>query len=255
MFKEDETLIYAVFLTAGLFSILCIFIIILSYQVIQTRIKKEKAFQRIIFNTEEKERNRIAEELHDDLGAKLSAVKMHNEIIMDITDDPIIEEHAVMNAEIVNIVTSEIRLICKNYSSSFLKIHGLNMGLSNMKDILFSSIPALTFRFDTSGLKIQPGSEFSIALFRIIQELVNNSIKHSGCSEIKVNVHTHQNKLVLDYSDNGKGFNPADQSTEGMGLMNIRARINLYNGKMNYNSQNGKGTVFNFNFPASSVTV
>ena len=78
-------------------------------------------------------------------------------------------------------------------------------------------------------------------MYRIVCELINNSLKHSGCSEINLSLSKSGNLLSLDYSDNGKGFDPEAMTDCGMGLSNIASRINSLNGTFDIASAKGRG--------------
>ena len=96
-------------------------------------------------------------------------------------------------------------------------------------------------------------NNFGINLFRIIQELVNNSVKHSNCSEISISLSYASDILNLQYSDNGNGFDSKMVREKGMGLSNIDARTKLFNGKYTLESVPGKATAYNFIFDYSPV--
>ena len=78
-------------------------------------------------------------------------------------------------------------------------------------------------------------------LYRVICELINNSLKHSGCSTIALSLAQNGSELMLDYSDNGRGFNPQAMMDCGMGLSNIASRINSLGGTFDISSSKGKG--------------
>lgn len=78
-------------------------------------------------------------------------------------------------------------------------------------------------------------------MYRVVCELVTNSLKHSGCSEIRLSLSTSGDELELQYSDNGRGFNPQAMMDCGMGLSNINSRINTLNGALDIVSSKGRG--------------
>ena len=78
-------------------------------------------------------------------------------------------------------------------------------------------------------------------MYRVVCELVANSLKHSGCSEIRLSLTSSGDILALQYSDNGRGFNPQAMMDCGMGLSNINSRINSLNGELDIRSSKGKG--------------
>ena len=90
-------------------------------------------------------------------------------------------------------------------------------------------------------------------VFRILQELVNNSIKHASCSKINISINQIPGELTLNYMDNGIGFDITNENKKGMGLANIDARVRLYEGQYILVTSPGKGTSYNIVFKNQSI--
>ena len=84
-------------------------------------------------------------------------------------------------------------------------------------------------------------TDIEVIMYRVVCELVTNSLKHSGCSEIRLSLSASGDLLELQYTDNGRGFNPQAMMDCGMGLSNINSRINSLNGEFDIRSSKGKG--------------
>ena len=111
----------------------------------------------------------------------------------------------------------------KNFISRSVSLHGISINFStNLR----------AERFD---------SDVEVIIYRVICELINNSLKHSGCSAITLSLHFVTNHLHLEYTDNGKGFNPQAMTDCGMGLSNIASRVNSLSGTLDISSRRGEG--------------
>ena len=99
----------------------------------------------------------------------------------------------------------------------------------------------MRIRFTTNLRAERFDTDIEVILYRVVCELINNSLKHSGCSEINLSLSSGGDTLTLDYSDNGCGFNPAAVMDCGMGLSNIVSRVHSINGHCNVEGAKGKG--------------
>lgn len=194
-----------------------------------------------IIQTEEKERSKMAEELHDGLGPLLSTLNIYANIIQE-TSDP--KKRRMANDRIQNTIKEAI--ICLKEISNNLSPHVLhNFGLTRaVKDFIASlrGMERFDFKIDSNlADRLEPKIEFSI--YRAVVELINNSIKYSEASVISISILQDKNTLYVKYSDNGKGFeyDKVQRDGKSMGLHNISSRINSLNGKFNLKSQPGEG--------------
>lgn len=179
---------------------------------------------------QEKERKRIAEDLHDRLGSTLSAVKMYMEVLAE--DDPRFDK---ING-IVNKAVNDTREIAHNMLSGVLTKFGLLAALQDLKETIEASgqfqMLLRSIQFDE-----RLDSETEIHIYRIIQELVSNTLKHANASEVKLELKkTSEKQLIITYRDNGIGFDP-DQIEQGMGFKNIRNRVEKIRGNLRVDSR------------------
>ena len=99
----------------------------------------------------------------------------------------------------------------------------------------------MKIRFTTNLRSERDDTDIEVILYRVICELINNSLKHAACSAINLSLSQNGSELTLDYTDNGRGFNPQAMMDCGMGLSNIASRINSLGGTFDIPSAKGKG--------------
>ena len=133
-----------------------------------------------------------------------------------------------------------LREISNNLSPHVLNDFGLARGIQNFVG-KSSAMHDVKIRFTTNLRSERYDTDVEVILYRVVCELVNNSLKHSGCTEINLSLSKSGDTLALDYTDNGRGFNPAAVTDCGMGLSNIASRINSLNGRFDITSAKGVG--------------
>ena len=193
-----------------------------------------------VLRTEEKARSRFSKELHDGLGPLLSSAKMS---LTALSRD----EHNAEQREIIDNTTyvieeaiRSLREISNNLSPHVLNDFGLARGVQNFIDKSVA-MHDVKIRFTTNLRSERYDTDVEVILYRVICELINNSLKHSGCTAINLSLSQNGSELTLDYSDNGRGFNPQAMMDCGMGLSNISSRINSLGGSCSITSSKGKG--------------
>ncbi len=180
--------------------------------------------------TQERERKRIATDLHDGIGASLSSIKMQ------INDSTI-------NENISNVI-DDIKRIVYDLHPPGLERYGLHAGLKSLVDRI-NKTGDMKVIFDYYGQRevVQP---ISITIFRILQELINNTLKHARASEIRILINEFDDEINIMYEDNGIGM--VGSNFTGLGLHSIESRVRSLNGRMSWES-NHKGTFYNFDIP------
>ncbi len=203
--------------------------------------KEKKAIQEkmmdAIISTEEKERKRLASDLHDGLGPVLSAINLYFDAYRDAApgDKPAIENKL---QEVINNAIADVSRISHNISPHVLENHGLTEGLNNFIAQIHCNGK---FRFITDFDTINRfEAKKELAVYRNITELINNSLKHSGATEIHISIKKEGTKLSILYSDNGKGFH-IEHKNKGMGLTNITNRMESIHGKVSFISNPEEG--------------
>ncbi|PJE44606.1 MAG: two-component sensor histidine kinase [Flavobacterium sp.] len=203
-------------------------------------LKKQKEVEIIqaMLDGEEVERKRIAKELHDGIGSKLSALK----IMLSRLDLHESRSKEQIN-QLISTSINELRQISYNLVPETLLKLGIEKALSDLCYLLHSDTTKIEFQSFGMTNNIPISSQINI--YRIIQELINNALKHSDCTEILVSCSQNENMFYIAVEDNGKGFNLEQmESGTGLGLKNIKSRIELLDGSYTIDS-NETGTAYN----------
>ena len=195
----------------------------------------------------EKERARIAADLHDDLGPLLSAVKMKINTF-ELTDPHDQIEIEKTNKHIDNIL-KRIREISFDLMPNTLLRKGLVKAVKEFVDYL-SNTSKISFNFNFDD-DIKINEQRSINLYRIVQEIIHNTIKHAQATQVDIDLRVVNNNLVLTLTDNGIGFDYSRESKEsiGFGLRSLLSRTEIMKGHMYLESKKGKGTTYTFEIP------
>ena len=193
-----------------------------------------------VLRTEEKTRSRFSKELHDGLGPLLSSAKMSLSALAREERDPEQREIIANTTYVIDEAIRSLREISNNLSPQVLNDFGLARGIQNFIS-RSAALHSVRIRFTTNLRAERFDTDIEVILYRVVCELINNSLKHSGCSEINLSLSSGGDTLTLDYSDNGCGFNPAAVMDCGMGLSNIVSRVHSINGHCNVEGAKGKG--------------
>jgi signal transduction histidine kinase/ActR/RegA family two-component response regulator len=195
-----------------------------------------------IIRTQEEDRVRYAQELHDGLGPILSTLKMYIEWLFNEKNTVNKDEIAGKTIVSINEAITRLKEIANNLSPHVLQRFGLINAIQNYIDQIRSTkdIEILL----TSNLKSRLPVNIETILYRVVLECLNNSMKHSQAKKIFIKFRLEDSYLTINYSDNGIGFNVEEVTKEGkgMGLFNIQNRIKLLNGKFKINSIKNIGT-------------
>ena len=193
-----------------------------------------------VLRTEEKSRSRFARELHDGLGPLLSSAKMSlSAVSCEGMDD---ERRAIVEntAYVIDEAIRSLREISNNMSPHVLADFGLVRGVQNFIQKC-TGMHDVKIRFMTDLRSERFDANVEVILYRVICELINNSLKHAACTEISLSLSQDNGLLSLDYSDNGRGFDPQAMIDCGMGLSNIASRVHSLNGTFDIRGRKGKG--------------
>ncbi len=193
-----------------------------------------------VLRTEEKARSRFSKELHDGLGPLLSSAKMSLTALSREESNP--EQREIINntTYVINEAIRSLREISNNLSPHVLNDFGLARGVQNFID-KSAAMHEVKIRFTTNLRSERFDTDVEVILYRVICELINNSLKHAACSAINLSLSQNGRELTLDYTDNGRGFNPEAMLDCGMGLSNIDSRVNSLGGTFEIVSSKGKG--------------
>ncbi len=218
-------------------------------KIIELETEKQLSATQALLQGQEDERSRMAKELHDGLGGLLSGVKlnlnnMQKKIIITEEDGAAFEKSVVLLDKSI----SELRRVAHNLMPESI----LKFGLDGAVKEYLQSIDNEDLKIVYQSYHIENGlgKQLDISVYRIVQELVNNTIKHSEATEILVQIRKDENLIIVDVEDNGKGFDYQQEKKEsGMGLAGIKSRVNYWKGSLHIESNNNSGTAVHIEIP------
>ena len=201
---------------------------------------QEEILRNTIF-AQEKERRRIAQDLHDEVGAMLSVVKLNVARIEKKSQEDKPKELAGETKSYLDEVISQVRRISRGLLPPSLDKLGLFFALEELVNWVNKS-DQLKIVCTKSGEQFRFDSKNELAVFRVIQELLNNAIKHSGANLIHINIRFSKNYLAVLLADNGNGFDLQEKRMNGLGLKNLESRTQLLDAEFRMKSEPDKGT-------------
>lgn len=206
------------------------------------RIEKEKQLSNYtaLMEGQEQERRRVARDLHDGLGCRLSAIKLG---LSRIPAESVQQEVSLEQVtEQLDTSISELRWISRNMMPESL----LTLGLQEALKDLCGSVMSPQLRLVYNAYNIDPALPLSTqtSIYRMIQEIVNNAVKHANASVIMLQCSQAEDSFFITVEDNGKGFDAGNHRSEGIGLKNIRNRVDYFNGQLAIESS-PEGTIIN----------
>lgn len=216
------------------------------------RLQAENRLIRAVIDTEEKERHRLARDLHDSLGQKLSAIKFYISVCVETVEDKSQRLSLKKCNEELASVLSEMREICFNLVPKTLKEFGI---LAAIKELCHEIARSNKIHFkiiNENSLSNLPIT-VSIDIFRIIQEFITNAQRHGKATKIKMKFLKTENTLVVSLKDNGVGFIPNNVPAKSMGLQNVISRVKSHNGDIKISTVVGKGTEYFFALPLTDM--
>jgi signal transduction histidine kinase len=206
-----------------------------------------------ILEAEEKERRRIAQDLHDGVGQLLSAAKLNlSNLDSKLPDKTTDQETAMHNAlSFLDDSAKEVRTVSHNMMPNTLIKLGLATAIREFIGKL-GSTPSLKIDLEIVGLDTRLDNQVETVLYRVIQEIVNNILKHSKASQISMQLIRHDTEMNVMIEDNGVGFDTTNiDSFEGLGLKGIKTRVELLEGSVHFDSAVGRGTTVIIDVPIS----
>ncbi len=200
---------------------------------------------------QEKERQRIADDLHDNLGSLLATIKLHFQNLKVRKDRLKEEEDRLMKQtdDLLSEAYHEVRKIAHVKNAGMKGQEGLLPAIKNFASKVSAS-SKIIIEVEDHGMDERMENSFEIMVFRIVQELITNVIKHAGASKVIIYLTHHGDSLNVMVEDDGKGFEPEQiKPKEGMGIHSIQRRVELHDGTVDIESVPGKGTTVIINIP------
>ncbi len=228
-------------------------LILLTEEKIRRQDVEQKIISYSILNGQEKERKRIAAEIHDGIGQMMTSMRMKLEMI-EQKNKGLSEDLPEIN-DLLQSIINETKKICSDLLPSVLDDFGLSAAVRELQKLCESS-SNMEFEIEDQLEKAKLPREVEICVFRILQEALNNAIKHSSGSKIFVHVSSDAHCVHLMVQDDGKGFYFDERRilsrefvTKSNGLRNMKERAELLGGNFNVTSEPGKGTIVQLEIP------
>lgn len=213
------------------------------------KIARQRQVTEAAIMAQEKERAEMGRELHDNINQILTTTKMY--LDMAITEKDIREELMIKSHENISTAIEEIRILSKSLVPPSLGDIGLKEAIQEMINNLKYS-QKLDIRLRTSGLsKMAMPRNMKLMIYRIVQEQLNNILKHSQASEAEIRITVARDVLTMVITDNGVGFDTRKRG-RGIGLMNITSRAEVHHGVVEVISSPGNGCTIKITIPVKS---
>jgi len=219
-------------------------------ELLQLQQEKELEATKTVLKVQEEERGRVAKDLHDGLGGMLSGIKlnlsaMKGNVILQQQDAGLFAK----SIEQLDNAISEMRRVAHNMMPESLLKFGLTQAIQDYCESINES-KIIQLAYKDIGMNERLDNSIEIVLYRIIQELVNNSIKHAQAQHVIIQLVKNEKNVTLTVEDDGKGFDVnVLEKIKGFGLSNIQSRVDYLKGNLEIESQNNIGTSFYITIP------
>ncbi|MBP9792903.1 MAG: sensor histidine kinase [Flavobacterium sp.] len=250
---NDSELIKVIFYTFFAFILMALVLILFFYfsrkKIIKQEVEKknleinyQKELLHAVIVTQEDERQRIAQDLHDDISSKLNIVSLNSQLLIGtkLTD----KEYAEVTTNIINLTRKALensRRIAHDLLPPVLEKFGLDAGISELA-VEFNSSKAIKVYYENNIDFSDIHEKKHLHIFRILQELLNNSLKHSNAKNISIVFNSENDKCVGNYTDNGVGFEFSNATNlRGLGMRNIFSRVELIGASITIQSAPNQG--------------
>lgn len=261
---EENSQIVTIFIISAAFVVLLAVLLVLFLIIYQKRIitqenrvqklenERQKVLLKATIEGQERERERLAKDLHDGIGSLLSGLSMNMKFQRG-KEDPNSEQGHFLN-EACNMLDEgiqNVRAVSHNLMPATLEKLGL---VAAMKEAIsrINQTDDLKIDLSTVHTPFTIPKDIALGLLRIFQELLQNTIKHSGASEVRVAVEYHNDHIRMHYTDNGKGLDVAVVNSGGIGMKNMESRIQALEGTFQLNRTNQNGFEAEIEVPLES---
>lgn len=218
-------------------------------ELMEEKIKQDEDLQKIrseaMILGEERERNRITAEIHDNIGQMLTALKMRMEFVENKNTPDLTEIK-----EIISSIIFETRKICTKLMPSLLSDFGLKSAIDDLIESIQSSTNLkVELREDIEEQRLSQSQK--TVIYRILQEAINNIVKHAKAQHIKIGIETDVENMYISISDDGIGFNTAEETGKknAYGLNSMHERAKYLDAKLEIHSKPEKGTNIRLQIP------
>ncbi|WP_199118323.1 sensor histidine kinase [Pedobacter sp. ASV28] len=197
----------------------------------ETQITQQKELLNAVIDSQEVERKRIGQDLHDEIGGTLSAIKLMLNVVKK--QKPEDQEDTLLSAkQLIDKMIIDVRHISHDLSPPGLAVFGLYTTIEAFVNLIKNTGEIkIVLDHQENADEVSLPERKSLALFRVLTQLVDNTIKHAQATEIKIYFRLDEHQLLIDYADNGKGFDMAATLNKraGIGMQNIQSRLQMVN--------------------------
>lgn len=212
--------------------------ILLEQQLDDERIKNQKEITDAVISAQEKEREQIGSELHDNVCQILASAKLYLGMVKKHTNEP--EEYIEETDLLISSAIQELRALSHALIPPSLEQSQLKLAIEKIVDLTESSTN-IQISTDISEIdETRMTDKMRLAIYRIVQEQFNNILKHAKASHIEIKLTQTDGKLLMSIKDDGVGFD-TEKVSGGVGLINIKTRASLFNGIVSIKSKKGNG--------------
>ncbi|MGP4061257.1 sensor histidine kinase [Halobacillus sp. H74] len=214
--------------------------------------KEKQQFGLQIIEAQEEERRRLSREIHDGPAQMLANVMLRSDLVDRTYRERGIEDAMQEVKSVRSLVRSalyEVRRIIYDLRPMALDDLGLIPTLKKYLATVEDYNEGMVISFTSFGKERRLESKYEVALFRLVQEAVQNAVKHAAASEIKVKVEMKPQAAIIIVKDDGKGFNPQEKRDKSFGLVGMRERVDMLEGELNIDSSQGEGTIVMIHLP------
>jgi len=210
----------------------------LQNQLVEEKIRRQQEIAKAVIDTQENERETLGRELHDNISQVLTTARLY---LTCAKETPALTMNMIQrSSDTINSAVEEIRRLSKSMIETFHKEVGLELSLTDLiENVRLLQKCNIAFQFSVPAEQ-QLDDKLKMTIFRIIQEQLNNTIKHAEASEVTISVIQKTHLLQITIADNGKGFDTA-QKRKGIGITNIISRTELFNGRVIIDAAPGRG--------------
>ncbi len=229
----------------GMVIVIMVVIFIIAYLLFSRAIQKKKLenLQAMVLG-EENERKRVAKDLHDGIGVLLTSVKLR---LSNFQDKVEAKDDFKNSLEQIDNACTEVRRISHNMIPASLTKLGLQEAILDLLD----NVQASTDIIIEEALSYEEGAydeSKEVLIYRVVQELINNSLKYADPTKLSIELAKSKQDYVLTYQDDGKGFEKSKVKS-GLGFRSIASRVDILKGKLTFESSPGQGASFNITIP------
>ena len=248
---NESSLLTAAFISAGVFVGLTVFVVTIIFNSHNQKLKHRMNVYKAIVATQEKERNIISKELHDNIGAMLSLVNLRLSLLDEDTEKKY-EDSIRTLTNTISSCLADLRFSIQTLAPKKISDNGWVFELQEF--VRLANSATIKFKIQEPEISMRFSQSTELNLYRIMQELVHNALKHSAASIVDILISIKEEKLCIRYMDDGKGFSYGKlKNHEGFGIKNIENRVKMLKGIFSFEPLPVPGTYIQFEFRTAEL--